>query len=155
MNSGSLFVPLGPPFATMAPFQPLHASSLQGHRSSIISIIWFCFWYRFCAFLKSRLLKTHIIPGGFLAPSVHLFSFPSSPLERASAAKRREAVAWSRPRPGDHFGGHICSSSVAGYHLALTSALQHCQHNCAFRFLAAQVVVLGLCWNPNLRVFWV
>ena len=44
------------------------------------------------------LLKTHIIIGGRLAPSVHPFSFPSSPLERASAAKRRESVAWSRPR---------------------------------------------------------
>ena len=33
-----------------------------------------------------------------MAPSVHPFSFPSSSLERASAAKRTEAVAWSRPR---------------------------------------------------------
>ena len=79
-------------------FQPLHASSLKGNRSSIISLIWFRFWYHFCAFLKSRLLKTHIIIGGRLAPSVHPFSFPSSPLERASAPKRSESVAWSRPR---------------------------------------------------------
>ena len=43
-------------------------------------------------------LKTYIILGGRLAPSVHPFSFPSCPLERASAAKRSESVAWSRPR---------------------------------------------------------
>ena len=28
---------------------------------------------------------------------------------------------------------------MAEYHLGLTSALQHCQHNGAFRFLVAQV----------------
>ena len=44
-------------------------------------------------------------------------------------------------RPEDHFGAIIGSSLVAEYHLGLTSALQHCQHNCAFRFLAAQVFV--------------
>ena len=44
------------------------------------------------------LLKMYIILGGRLAPSVHPFSFPSCPLERASAAKRSESVAWSRPR---------------------------------------------------------
>ena len=44
------------------------------------------------------LLKTYIILGGRLAPSVHPFYFPSCPLERASAAKRSESVAWSRPR---------------------------------------------------------
>ena len=44
------------------------------------------------------LLTTYIILGGRLAPSVHTFSFPSCPLEHASAAKRSESVAWSRPR---------------------------------------------------------
>ena len=42
-------------------------------------------------------------------------------------------------RPEDHLGGIFRSSFVAEYHLGLTSALQHCQHNGAFRFLAAQV----------------
>ena len=44
------------------------------------------------------LLKTHIIIASRLAPSMHPFSFPSSPLERASAVTRSEAVAWSRLR---------------------------------------------------------
>ena len=44
-------------------------------------------------------------------------------------------------RPEDHLGAIFCSSFVAEYHLGLTSALQHCQHNGAFRFLAAQVSV--------------
>ena len=44
-------------------------------------------------------------------------------------------------RPEDHLGGIVCSSFVAEYHLGLTSALQHCQHNGAFRFLAAQVFI--------------
>ena len=42
-------------------------------------------------------------------------------------------------RPEDHLGGIFRSSFAAEYHLGLTSALQHCQHNGAFRFLAAQV----------------
>ena len=42
-------------------------------------------------------------------------------------------------RPEDHLGGIFCSSSVAEYHSRLTSALQYCQHNGAFCFLAAQV----------------
>ena len=51
-------------------------------------------------------------------------------------------------RPEDHLGGIFRSSFVAEYHLGLTSALQHCQHNGAFRFLAAHVftdfgVILG------------
>jgi len=48
--------------------------------------------------VDALLLKTYIILGGRLAPSMHPFSFPSCPLERASAAKRSESVAWSRPR---------------------------------------------------------
>ena len=77
-------------------FQPLHASRLQGNPSSIISMIWLRFWYHLRSFIKSRLLKTHIILRGRLAPSVHPLPFPSSSSERASAAKRSEAVAWSR-----------------------------------------------------------
>ena len=42
-------------------------------------------------------------------------------------------------RPEDNLGGIDRSSFVAEYNLGLTSALQHCQHNGAFRFLAAQV----------------
>ena len=42
-------------------------------------------------------------------------------------------------RPEDHLGGIFCSSFVAEYYLGLASALQRCQHNGAFRFLAAQV----------------
>ena len=59
-------------------------------------------------------LKTLIILGGRLAPSVHPFAFPSSPLERASAAQRSEAAPQARPE--EYFGGIICSSFVAGYH---------------------------------------
>ena len=42
-------------------------------------------------------------------------------------------------RPEDRLGDIFCSPFVAEYHVRLTSALQHCQHNGAFRFLAAQV----------------
>ena len=42
-------------------------------------------------------------------------------------------------RPEDHLGSIFCSSFVAEYQLGLTSALQYCQQNGAFRFLAAQV----------------
>ena len=53
-------------------------------------------------------------------------------------------------RPEDHLGGTLRSSFVAGYHLGLTSALQHCQHNGAFRFLAAQVFSdFGLILGPH------
>ena len=58
-------------------------------------------------------------------------------------------------RPEDHFGGIICVSFVAEYHLGLTSARQHCQHNCAFRFLAAQVFIdLGVILGPVYFSFW-
>ena len=57
-------------------------------------------------------------------------------------------------RPEDHLGGIFRSSFVAEYHLGLTSALQHCQHNGAFRFLAAQVFVdLGVISGPVLCQF--
>ena len=58
-----------------------------------------------------------------------------------SEAERVCCVVEAAPqaRPEDHLGGIFCSSFVAEYHLELTSALQHCQHNGAFRFLAAQV----------------
>ena len=58
-----------------------------------------------------------------------------------SEAERVRCVVEAAPlaRPGDHLGCIFCSSFVAEYHLGLTSALQPCQHNGAFRFLAAQV----------------
>ena len=83
----------------------------------------------------SLLLQMYIIIGGRVPPSVHPFSFPSSPLERVRCVVKAAPQA----RPEDHLGGTVCSSFVAEYHLGLTSALQHCQHNGAFRFLAAQV----------------
>ena len=58
-------------------------------------------------------------------------------------------------RPEDHLGGIFRSSFVAEYHLGLTSALQHCQHNGAFRFLAAQVFVdFGVISGPVYIGFW-
>ena len=57
-------------------------------------------------------------------------------------------------RPEDHLGGIFCSSFVAEYHLGLTSALQHCQHNGAFRFLVAQVFIdFGLILGPHFESF--
>ena len=72
--------------------------------------------------------------------------------ERSEAERGRCVVeAAPQARPEDHFGGIICSSFVAGHHLGLTSALsalQHCQNNCAFRFLAAQVFIdLAMIWG--------
>ena len=97
------------------------------------------------------LLKTHIIIASRLAPSMHPFSFPSSPLERV----RCVVEAAPQARPEDHLGGIFCSSFVAEYHLGLTSALQHCQHNGAFRFLAAQVSIdFGGISGPPFGRFW-
>ena len=57
-------------------------------------------------------------------------------------------------RPEDHLGGIFRSSFVAEYHLGLTSAVQHCQHNGAFRFLAAQVFIdFGLILGPHFESF--
>ena len=57
-------------------------------------------------------------------------------------------------RPEDHLGGIFRSSFVAEYHLGLTSALQHCQHNGAFRFLAAQVFNdFGVTLGPHFESF--
>ena len=57
-------------------------------------------------------------------------------------------------RPEDHLGGIFRSSFAAEYHLGLTSALQHCQHNGAFRFLAAQVFSgFGLILGPHFESF--
>ena len=50
--------------------------------------------------------------------------------ERSEAERGRCVVeAAPQARPEDHFGGIICSSFVAEYHLGFTNALQHCQHN--------------------------
>ena len=98
------------------------------------------------------LLKTHIIIASRLAPSMDLFSFPSSPLERV----RCVVEAAPQARPEDHLGGIFCSSFVAEYHLGLTSALQHCQHNGAFRFLAAQVFsIFGAPFWKFFELWWV
>ena len=100
-------------------FTSLHTSSLKGNRSSIISLIWSRFWYRFCAFLMHFCWKrTKFLEVVWL---------------------RCVVEAAPQARPEDHLGGIFRSSFAAEYHLGLTSALQHCQHNGAFRFLAAQV----------------
>ena len=58
-------------------------------------------------------------------------------------------------RPEDHLGGIFRSSFAAEYHLGLTSALQHCQHNGAFRFLAAQVSIdFGRISGPPFGCVW-
>ena len=102
-------------------FTSLHTSSLKGNRSSIISLIWSRFWYRFCAFLMHFCWKrTKFLEVVWL---------------------RCVVEAAPQARPEDHLGGIFRSSFAAEYHLGLTSALQHCQHNGAFRFLAAQVSI--------------
>ena len=116
-------------------FQPLHTSSLKGNRSSIISLIWFRFRYHFCAFLMHFCRKrTKFLEVVWL---------------------RCVVEAAPQARPEDHLGGIFRSSFVAEYHLALTSALQHCQHNGAFRFLAAQVSIdFGRISRPPFERFW-
>ena len=92
--------------------------------------------------VDALLLKMYKILGGRLVPSLHYLSTFSirtcvrSEAERVRCVVRAKPPAW----PEDHFGCIFCSSVVAEYHLGLTSALQHCQHNGAFRFLAAQVL---------------
>ena len=115
-------------------FQPLHTSSLKGNRSSIISLIWFRFWYHFCAFL------------------LHFCSKRTKFLEVVWLRCVVEAAPQARPE--DHLGGIFCSSFVAEYHLGLTSSPQHCQHNGAFRFLPAQVFNdFGLILGPHFESF--
>ena len=100
-------------------FQPLHASSLKGNRSSIISLIWSRFCNHFCAFLMY---------------------FSSKRTKFLEVVWLRCVVeAAPQAQPEDHLGGIFRSFFVAEYNLGLTSALQHCQHSGAFRFLAAQV----------------
>ena len=113
MNPDCFWAPFWPPFAAMAPFwQPfgavmgvfwlafsayarleLQREPFQHHFDDLVM-----FLILLSRIFDALLLKTHIILGGRLAPSVHPFSFPSSPFARASAAKRSEAVAWSRLR---------------------------------------------------------
>ena len=161
MISDSFWAPFWPAFAAMAPFwQPfgavmelfwlafsayagleLQREPFQHHFTDLASFV-----VPLLRIFDASLLNMYIILGGRLAPSVHLFSFPSCPFERASAAKRNVSV---QVRPEDHFGGIICSSFVAEYHLGLTGALQHCQHNCGFHFLAAQVFIdFEVIWGP-------
>ena len=75
--------------------------------------------------------------------------------ERSEAERGRCVVeAAPQARPEDHLGGIVCFSFVAEFHLGLTSALQHCQHNGASRFLAAQVFSdFGLILGPHFERF--
>ena len=116
-------------------FTSLHTSSLKGNRSSIISLIWSRFWYRFCTFL---------------------FHFCGKRTKFLEVVWLRCVVeAAPQARPEDHLGGIFRSFFVAEYHLGLTSALQHCQHNGAFRFLAAQVSIdFGRISGPPFGRFW-
>ena len=87
--------------------------------------------------------------GSFCA-SFFFSIFSMRTCERREAERVRCVVeAAPQARPEDHLGGIFCSSFVAEYHMGLASALQHCEHNAAFRVLAAQVfidfgVILGL-----------
>ena len=63
-------------------------------------------------------------------------------LRREAERVRCVVEAAPQARPEDHLGGIFCSSFVAEYHLGLTSALQRCQHNCAFHFLQLRFLVI-------------
>jgi hypothetical protein len=131
-------------FSAFARLEP-QGEPFQHHFDDLVSFL-VPLLHIFDAFL----LKTHIIIASRLAPSMHPFSFPSSPLERV----RCVVEAAPQARPEDHLGGIFRSSFMAEYHLGLTSALQHCQHNGAFRFLAAQVFSeFGLILGPHSESF--
>ena len=113
MNSDSFFAPFWLLFAAMALFwQPFGAvmelfwlafsahAGLELQRETFQHRLddFVSFLVPLFQFVDALLLETQIILRGRLAPSVHPFSFTSCPLERASAAKRSESVAWSRPR---------------------------------------------------------
>ena len=103
-------------------FTSLHTSSLKGNRSSIISLTWSRFWYRFCALLMHFCWKcTKFLEVVWL---------------------RCVVEAAPQARPEDHLGGIFRSSFAAEYHLGLTSALQYCQHNGAFRFFWQLIFLL-------------
>ena len=100
------------------------------------------------------LLKTHIIIASRLAPSMHPFSFPSSPLERV----RCVVEAAPQARPEDHLGGIFCSSFVAEYHLGLPvlcniASTMVLSVFWQLRFLVI-LAVFGCVWEPVLRAFW-
>ena len=125
-------------------FQLMHASSFKGNRSSIISMIWFRFWYLFAHFRCTFAENAHNSWRSFgsFRASFFFSIFSIRACERSKAEPVRCVVeAGPQARPEDHLRGIFCSSFVAEYHLGLTSALQHCQHNGAFRFLAAQVFI--------------
>ena len=107
-------------------------------------MIWFRFWYHFCSFLQTFVENAHNYwrsVGSFRA-SFFFSIFSIRACERSEAERVRCVVeAAPQARPEDQLGGIFRSSFVAEYHLGLTSALQHCQHNGAFRFLAAQVFI--------------
>ena len=97
-------------------FQRFHASSLQGNRSSIISMIWCRFRYHYYIFSKSRLLenayKCWRSFGSFCAS--FFFSIFSVRACERSEAERGRCVVEAAPQAGpeDHFGGIICSRFV-------------------------------------------
>ena len=92
---------------------------------------------------------------GSFCESLFFLVFSIRACERSEAERVRCVVeAAPQARPEDHLGGIFCSSFVAEYRLGLTSALQHCQHNGAFRFLAAQVLTdFGVIWGPYFESF--
>ena len=74
---------------------------------------------------------------GFFRASFFFSIFSARACERSEPERDRCVVeAASQARPEDHFGGIIFSSFMVWYHLDHINALQHCQNNCAFCFLA-------------------
>ena len=135
----------------------MQASCFKGNCSSIISIIWCRFWYNFCAclmqFCRKRTSFLEVVCSVFAS---FFFSILSIRACERSEAERVRCVVEAAPqaRPEDHLGGIFCSSFVAEYHLKFPSALQHCQHNGAFRFLPAQVFIdFGVILEPVHRSF--
>ena len=90
----------------------------------------------------------------FLVPLLRIFDARSLTKFLEVVWLRCVVEAAPQARPEDHLGGIFRSFFVAEYHLGLTRALQHCQHNGAFRFLAAQVLIdLGLIGGPYFESF--
>ena len=115
VNSDSFWALCWPPFVAMAPvWQPfgrrlafsayagleLQREPFQNHFDDLV-----LFLIQLLRMFHAVSLKRNIFVGGRLASSMHFFS-TSCPLERASAAKRSESVAWSsaapQVRPEDH-----------------------------------------------------
>ena len=116
----------------------------------------------FLCIFQISLVKTHRIVGDRLAPSVHPFSFPSSPFypsapsfnffycllacllagaSERSEAERDRCVVQAAPQapPEDHSGCNICFSSVAD--LLVLGKI-------------ARTVVLAVFWLPMFLSIW-